>query len=1076
MGDTDVFTATNTGGAPTGPIKVALTGTGRKAFVVVDDQCGGQVLAPAATCTISIQFQPTARAAQTAALGVSATPGGTASASLGGVGLTPATLTGDATTLDFGTVDVTQSGLAQVWTVTNTGDVVSGTLSTTLSGDVAEFMVTDGCMTKTLDPGKSCTVSLVLAPASGGMKSLTVSVAATPGGSPSVMAQGTGRPLDPLTVTIQGTGTGGVQAMPTGLDCGAGCMSYVYGTPVMLAATPDVSSDFTGWGGACNGTGPCFVTMTTMQDVTATFTLRTIMLTATVSGSGTVKSTPDGLSCGDSCHAGFDYGTPVSVKATPAQGWAFSSWTSCPSADRDTCSVTLTQTTDITANFVRQDIPTTIDVTGSGTVSWGQNMTCTTTGCMTTFPYGLPVMLTATPALNHHFMGWSGACSGMSSTCMFTPGITSVNVGASFAIDTYVLTVNDGTGGSVSSMPAGLSCASGTCMASFDYGTQVSLTPKAGNNYAFLSWGQDCSGNGTCSVTMTQAHAVAVNFTPTYLLTVARVTGGRVQGNGIDCGTTTMACTSTLSSGTAVSLKATADPTYRVDTWMGCSDNSANPCTLTLNGPAMVTPKFQPQYLLKVYPTPVGGTVTGPNGLSCGTSGGPCSVWVDANSPVSLTAMKDSTYRLGTWTGCAPNAAGDMCSIAMMTGPVTVSQTFVQQFKVTVTPSPAGGVVSGNGITCGDQMLPCQVTLDANTPVSLTAAADNGYRWGTWTGCSDNNANPCTFTLTADTMVSQTFVRQHKITVTSPAGGYVTGPTGTISCGQGGGTVCVWWYDATSSVTLTANTYNGSTIGSWGSDCQVNYANPTCVLSMSTDHTASITFNYVVTAIANYGGSVGVSLAGGTPNNCSKGCAFAAGSSVTVVPTPQTYWLFASYVGACAGQSGNCPLTVNANYSTTVSFKAQQATLYNGLWNGRAAQTPIARGGTVTFTGYAGSTSAASMNPVTYTCSGTTGSCALAPTAVLRFDVGTTVTATETPDTGYFFNGWYGAGTPGGADANGAVTIYIQSFGTASQTTQYRWICGINPIRVCSAPDPPADQVPYPQYNWIGAAFGLIPQ
>jgi hypothetical protein len=39
-----------------------------------------------------------------------------------------------------------------------------------------------------------------------------------------------------------------------------------------LTATPAVGSTFTGWGGACAGTGPCTLTMSQARDATATFT------------------------------------------------------------------------------------------------------------------------------------------------------------------------------------------------------------------------------------------------------------------------------------------------------------------------------------------------------------------------------------------------------------------------------------------------------------------------------------------------------------------------------------------------------------------------------------------------------------------------------------------------------------------------------------------------------------------------------------------------------------------------------------------------------------------------------------
>jgi hypothetical protein len=62
--------------------------------------------------------------------------------------------------------------------------------------------------------------------------------------------------------------------MPAGIGCGADCAeNYATNTSVTLLATPRAGSKFTGWGGACAGTGVCTVSMTASRNVTATFAL-----------------------------------------------------------------------------------------------------------------------------------------------------------------------------------------------------------------------------------------------------------------------------------------------------------------------------------------------------------------------------------------------------------------------------------------------------------------------------------------------------------------------------------------------------------------------------------------------------------------------------------------------------------------------------------------------------------------------------------------------------------------------------------------------------------------------------------
>lgn len=73
-----------------------------------------------------------------------------------------------------------------------------------------------------------------------------------------------------LTVTVSGPGK--VRSTPAGIRCGTDCTeSYGTGTVVTLTATPRRTSTFTGWSGACTGTGPCVVTMSAATQVTARF-------------------------------------------------------------------------------------------------------------------------------------------------------------------------------------------------------------------------------------------------------------------------------------------------------------------------------------------------------------------------------------------------------------------------------------------------------------------------------------------------------------------------------------------------------------------------------------------------------------------------------------------------------------------------------------------------------------------------------------------------------------------------------------------------------------------------------------
>jgi hypothetical protein len=156
-----------------------------------------------------------------------------------------------------------------------------------------------------------------------------------------------------LTVTKSGTGSGTVTSSPTGVNCGSTCSASVTsGTSVTLTATAATGSNFTGWSGACSGTGACTVTMTQARSVTATFALRTYTLTVTKGGTGAgrVTSNLTGISCGSSCSATYNYNTGVTLTAAASTGSNFTGWSGACSGTA-TCTVTMTQARSVTATF-----------------------------------------------------------------------------------------------------------------------------------------------------------------------------------------------------------------------------------------------------------------------------------------------------------------------------------------------------------------------------------------------------------------------------------------------------------------------------------------------------------------------------------------------------------------------------------------------------------------------------------------------------------------------------------------------------------------------------------------------------
>ncbi len=250
-----------------------------------------------------------------------------------------------------------------------------------------------------------------------------------------------------------------------------------------------------------------------------------LMVTDMGMGTGTVTSSPSGISCPSSCLAAFPDNSNVILTATAAEGSTFAEFSSnCvpanPQTNPPTCTVPIgTADVTVTATFNsgnNDSLTVMFAGIGSGMVSSnpaGINA-CTAT-CSGSFASGTQVTLTASAANGSTFAGWSGGgCTG-TGTCVVTlTAATTVTATFNSNTNNFKLTVSEtGTGsGTVTSAPAGISCPT-TCSANFASGTQVTLTAAASANSTFAGWsGGGCTGTGTCVVTVTAATTVTATF------------------------------------------------------------------------------------------------------------------------------------------------------------------------------------------------------------------------------------------------------------------------------------------------------------------------------------------------------------------------------------------------------------------------------------------------------------------------------------------------------------------------------------------------------------------------------------
>jgi C1A family cysteine protease len=230
-----------------------------------------------------------------------------------------------------------------------------------------------------------------------------------------------------LIVNIDGSGTGRVTSIPSGIDCEPTCMgTYIVGTEILLTAHPDRGSEFAYWSGGCTGTAEtCSLIIADYIDVTAHFVpygtkeyKLNVKKARKNKGDGTVMSTDGNINCGDACSYTYYGGTTVTLSASANQGSTFIGWSpetpTCTGTG--SCIVTIDKAKTVQAIFVGDyalKVTAQSKKGGSGLVSsTPSGISCSPgskVGCTAPYPYNEQVALSASPNAGSTFLGWSPA-------------------------------------------------------------------------------------------------------------------------------------------------------------------------------------------------------------------------------------------------------------------------------------------------------------------------------------------------------------------------------------------------------------------------------------------------------------------------------------------------------------------------------------------------------------------------------------------------------------------------------------------------------------------------------------------
>jgi len=336
----------------------------------------------------------------------------------------------------------------------------------------------------------------------------------------------------------------------------------------------------------------------------------------------------------------------------------------------------------------------------------------------------------------------------------------------------------------------------------------------------------------------------------------------------------------------------------------------------TVTGPLTISGTYQTQYYLTVNTNPTEVLTLNPAAVS-GQG------WYNSGSTATVDAVQNvdkiagaSRYDFRSWTGATPTGTGNQATV-LMDNPKTATANYQLQYYFTVTspydsPTPTSGWFdSGTSITAS-------VTSPANGP-SGTRYVCTGWT-GTGSVPPSGSGTSVSFFIQEPSSITWNWKTQYLLTVQTNPPDLIPQPTRNPT-GEAGPTNG-WWYDASTSVTLTAQSITGYTFNNWDVDgnTQGNGVNPITV-SMNAPHTA--TANYA--PIISYTLTI-TTTSGGTTDPAPGSYSYASGSSVPVTALPTANYVLDHWEldSVNVGSANPYTVTMNSDHTLKAVFKLIQ--------------------------------------------------------------------------------------------------------------------------------------------------------
>ena len=200
-------------------------------------------------------------------------------------------------------------------------------------------------------------------------------------------------------------------------------------------------------------------------------------------------------------------GDSIQITANVNEHWVFDRWSGDYSGTENPASILMDVDKNVTALFVKQEYPLTIEVEGEGKVSQRVIQQKSTD-----YPHGTLVELKPVPSEGWEFKSWSGDITSSDEVIEVTVD-GGMNVTVTFERIDYPLTITIEGEGTVEQEVVQ------SKTTEYPFETVVQLTPIPSEGWRFVEWGGDLSGDEVpITITITEEKNVTVTFEPLFYL------------------------------------------------------------------------------------------------------------------------------------------------------------------------------------------------------------------------------------------------------------------------------------------------------------------------------------------------------------------------------------------------------------------------------------------------------------------------------------------------------------------------------------------------------------------------------